>query len=107
MLVTDASGCTDEAYFVIDEEPNVPLDISSVLVVDSIDCYGDINGRALVNMVNGSGSPAYSYYWDNGETTAQAVSLSGGWHTVWVSDNRGCIVEDLVRFLKILKLNLL
>ena len=95
LLVTDASGCTKEMVFNIDE-PSVRLEILDVLVVDSIDCYGDLEGRAIVNMVSGSGSPAYSYYWDNGEITEEALSLSGGWHTVMVSDSRGCLVVDSV-----------
>jgi len=47
-------------------------------------------------MTPNSGSPAYNYLWDNGEITAEAFSLSGGWHTVEVSDSRGCTVEDSV-----------
>ncbi|MBT4478837.1 MAG: T9SS type A sorting domain-containing protein, partial [Flavobacteriales bacterium] len=95
LSITDASGCMDEMTFNIDE-PLVRLEISEVLVVDSIDCHGDFDGRAIVYMINGSGSPAYSYLWDNGETTALANSLSGGWHTVEVSDTRGCLVVDSV-----------
>ena len=95
LLITDAYGCTQEAYFVIDEEP-IRLKIDTVLVTDAVVCYGDGDGGAIVYMEAGSGSPAYSYYWDNGDVTQQTVSLDGGWHTVWVSDNRGCIVEDSV-----------
>ncbi|MDG1283463.1 MAG: hypothetical protein P8N46_02305, partial [Flavobacteriales bacterium] len=50
LLITDDVGCTEEITFNVDE-PNVALEIASVLVVDSVDCYGDLNGRALVNMV--------------------------------------------------------
>ena len=105
LLITDDVGCTEEFTFNVDE-PNVALEIASVLVVDSVDCYGDLNGRALVNMVPFSGAPAYNYLWDNGETTFIANSLSGsltaslsgngGWHTVHVSDSRGCTVVDSV-----------
>jgi hypothetical protein len=95
LLITDSAGCTEEMIFNIDE-PLVRLEISSVEVVDSIDCYGDLDGRGIVYMVNGSGSPAYSYLWDNGETTVIANSLSGGWHSILVSDTRGCVVEDSV-----------
>ncbi len=91
LLITDSAGCTEEMTFNIDE-PSVRLEISSVAVVDSIDCYGDLDGRGIVYMVNGSGSPAYSYLWDNGETTFIANSLSGGMHTVEVTDTRGCVV---------------
>ena len=105
LLITDDVGCTEEFTFNVDE-PNVALEIASVLVVDSVDCYGDLDGRALVNMVPFSGAPAYNYLWDNGETTFIANSLSGsltaslsgngGWHTVHVSDSRGCTVVDSV-----------
>ena len=95
LLVTDDAGCTEEITFNIGE-PSIALEIASVLVVDSIDCYGDEDGRGVVYMVNGSGSPIYSYLWDNGETTNEAYTLSGGWHSVMVSDIRGCVVQDSV-----------
>ena len=95
LMVTDNSGCTQEMTFNISES-STRLEIASVLVVDSIDCYGDLDGRGIVNMVTGSGSPSYNYLWDNGEITNEAFNLSGGWHTVQVSDSRGCIVVDSV-----------
>ena len=95
LMVTDNSGCTQEMTFNISES-STRLEIASVLVVDSIDCYGDLDGRGIVNMVTGSGSPSYNYLWDNGETAFIANSLSGGLHTVQVSDSRGCIVVDSV-----------
>ena len=93
LSVTDANGCEEDMSFTIDE-PSVRLEISSVAVVDSIDCYGDLDGRGIVYMVSGSGAPPYNYLWDNGETTQEALSLGGGWHTVQVSDSRGCVVID-------------
>ena len=93
LVVTDANGCAEDMSFTIDE-PSLRLEISSVAVVDSIDCYGDLNGRGIVYMVSGSGVAPYNYLWDNGETTQEALSLGGGWHTVQVSDSRGCVVID-------------
>jgi hypothetical protein len=95
LVITDIAGCTEEMVFNIDE-PLIRLEILDVLVVDSIDCYGELDGRGIVDVVNGSGSPTYSYLWDNGETTDEALYLSSGWHTVEVSDTRGCIVVDSV-----------
>ena len=95
LVITDDVGCTEEVTFNLDE-PNIALEIASVLVVDSIDCFGDLDGRALVSMVNGSGAPPYSILWDNGEVTNEALSLSGGWHAVAVTDIRGCVVVDSV-----------
>ncbi|MDA7578819.1 hypothetical protein N8692_04990, partial [Flavobacteriales bacterium] len=95
LVVTDSDGCTDEMTYFFNE-PNIALEIESVEVVDSIDCFGDLDGRALVSMVSGSGELPYSYLWDNGEATFLANSLSGGWHTITVTDARGCVVVDSV-----------
>jgi len=95
LMVSDASGCIKERTIYIVEDP-ILLEISSVLVADSIDCYGDLDGRAVVTMSPSSGSPSYSYLWDNGETSLVANSLSGGLHTVTVTDSRGCVVVGSV-----------
>ncbi|MBW4362185.1 DUF7507 domain-containing protein, partial [Flavobacterium taihuense] len=50
-------------------------------------CYGDSNGTATVTAVGGN--VGYTYLWDNGETTAQAIALNAGNHTVTVTDNLG------------------
>jgi hypothetical protein len=94
-MIVDAAGCTEDIVFYI-TEPTVRLAIDSVLVVDSIDCYGDSDGRALVQMLSGSGAPVYSYLWDNGEVNFLANSLTGGWNIVEVTDTRGCLVIDSV-----------
>ena len=33
----------------------------------------------------------YTYAWDNGETTQTAINLTGGTHTVTITDSNGCI----------------
>ena len=95
LIVEDAAGCTKDIVFDITES-SLRLAIDAVLVVDPIDCYGDSDGRAVVQMISGSGTPTYSYLWDNGEDSVVANSLTGGWHTVEVIDTRGCLVIDSV-----------
>lgn len=46
------------------------------------------DGMARVSVRGGS--PAYSYIWDNGETTATANKLAAGTHSVSVTDRLGC-----------------
>ena len=44
----------------------------------------------------GVGVPAYTYLWDNGETTQIADQLTSGWHSVTLSDTWGCEVTDSI-----------
>jgi hypothetical protein len=51
-------------------------------------CEFDENGTAEVHGVGGV--QAYSYSWDNGETTAEAIALPAGLRTVTITDANGC-----------------
>ncbi len=59
----------------------------SVAVVKPAGCGAD-NGSATVTP--SGGTPPYTYLWDNGETSATAIGLSKGLHSVTVSDNNKC-----------------
>ena len=60
--IYDAQGCFVE-YNLNVSEPDFPLSIDSMSVIESIACYGDSVGRARL-YVSG-GDPVYSYFWDN------------------------------------------
>ena len=64
------------------------------MVVDSNDCYGGNEGRAWV--YTSGGQAGYSYLWDNGDTDYLADSLTGGWHSVEVTDSWGCKLDTSV-----------
>jgi len=49
-------------------------------------CNGSTNGSATVS----PDSPAFSYQWSNGASTATATGLMAGGHTVMVTDPFGC-----------------
>ena len=53
----------------------------------TIGCDGTF-GTALV--VGSNGFEPYTYLWDNGETSAEAVNLDEGNHTVTITDAVGC-----------------
>ena len=89
----DSENCLETYTWYIDE-PNFALSIDSLVIVDSISCYGDSIGSAI--MYRSGGVPAYSYLWDNGETTQIASQLTGGLHAVTLSDTWGCEVTDTV-----------
>ncbi|WP_427874560.1 gliding motility-associated C-terminal domain-containing protein [Flavobacterium sp. MMS24-S5] len=82
--VTDANGCFTECTVLI-TEPNI---LSCSISQDSaVKCYGGNTGKATVTAVGGNGE--YTYLWDNDETTAQAVALTAGLHSVKVTDKLG------------------
>ncbi|HEY1192799.1 gliding motility-associated C-terminal domain-containing protein [Flavobacterium sp.] len=81
VTVTDAKGCTTTCTVTI-TEPNV---LSCSISKDSpVKCFGENTGKATITAIGGNGD--YTYLWDNGETTAQAITLSAGLHTVTVTD---------------------
>ncbi|MRX67633.1 T9SS type B sorting domain-containing protein [Flavobacterium resistens] len=84
VTVTDANSCTTTQSFTI-TEPNVLS--CSITQDDPAKCYGDNNGKATVVAIGGNGE--YTYLWDNGETTAQAIGLTAGTHEVTVTDKLG------------------
>jgi Mg-chelatase subunit ChlD len=84
VTVTDEKGCTTTCSITI-TEPNV---LSCSITQDSaVKCFEESNGQATVTTIGGNGD--YTYLWDNNETTAQAVSLNAGLHTVTVTDKLG------------------
>ncbi|MFD2941998.1 T9SS type B sorting domain-containing protein, partial [Flavobacterium notoginsengisoli] len=81
VTVTDSKGCTTTCTVNI-TEPNV---LSCSISQDSpVKCFGENTGKATVTALGGNGD--YTYLWDNGETTAQAITLIAGVHSVTVTD---------------------
>ena len=89
----DANGCS-ESYNIFVGEPATALSIDSILVSDSIACYGDNDGAAQTYI--SGGMPNYYFAWDNGELTSHAVNLTSGYHVVTLTDDWGCVVTDSV-----------
>ncbi|AWK06730.1 hypothetical protein HYN56_21855 [Flavobacterium crocinum] len=84
VTVTDSKGCTTTCTVTI-TQPNI---LSCTISQDStVKCFGENTGKATVTALGGNGN--YTYLWDNGETTAQAIALSAGLHTVTTTDKLG------------------
>ena len=89
--ITDNKGCTTSATVNINE----PAVLAATAVQNSaVTCNGADNGSATVTVTGGN--TAFSYAWDNGETTATATGLSGGLHVVDITDNKGCTTSATV-----------
>ncbi len=83
--VTDSKGCSVVGSVTITQ----PTDLTATATMNSnVLCNGENNGSATVAV--GGGTVGYTYLWDNGETTAQAVALDADVHTVVVTDSNGC-----------------
>ena len=63
-----------------------PIEIDFIEIM-GVDCNGDNNGVAVADA--SGGTPPYEYEWDNGETGAQAIALTGGMHMLTVTDDDG------------------
>ncbi len=85
VTVTDANGCSTTDMAMIAEPMAITTSIGNVL---DASCNGNSDGVATATASGGT-SP-YTYSWDNGETTALAVALTAGNHTVTTTDANGC-----------------
>lgn len=65
-----------------------PASISLVATVKSPASTGNSDGKATASPRGGTG--AYTYRWDNGETSETATQLKPGNHTLTVNDANGC-----------------
>ncbi len=92
--IIDHRGCTASQTSITINEPLDALKVDTIVLVDSIDCFGDNSGRAIAYYSGGDSS--YSYLWDSGENTLLAEHLTSGYHTFGVTDGRGCEVSDSI-----------
>ena len=83
-----------ESYSLLVGEPTTKLSIDNMVVIETIACYGDNVGKA--RLYASGGMPNYAYLWDNGETDIIADELTSGYHSVMLSDDWGCEIEDSI-----------
>ncbi|NNM16624.1 MAG: T9SS type B sorting domain-containing protein, partial [Bacteroidia bacterium] len=85
VTVTDANGCTETSSVTIDF---INSPVASIASVVDVTCFGYLDGAININVVDGS--PPYSYFWSNGQTTQNIDSLIADTYTVFVVDTNGC-----------------
>lgn len=90
VTVTDAAGLkkTSKANL---PDPRITLKVSQ----QSEESAANAKDAVAAAIATG-GSPAYSYQWDNGETSNIALKLGEGQHTVTVKDKMGCSAQGTV-----------
>tara|TARA_B100001250_G_scaffold213982_1_gene183535 strand:+ start:9337 stop:15732 length:6396 start_codon:yes stop_codon:yes gene_type:complete len=86
--ITDSNGCQDATSVVITEPDDI---ISSTYVINAT-CYGDCDGSISANAIGGT--PPYTYIWNNGQTTQNAIGLCAGFYNVTITDALNCMSID-------------
>lgn len=82
--VTDASGCSVTRSITVTQPSSITLTSS----VTPANC-GMANGSTSVTV--GGGTPAYTYTWSTGSTSASISGVAAGTYTVLVRDANNCL----------------
>ncbi|MCW5908740.1 MAG: gliding motility-associated C-terminal domain-containing protein [Chitinophagales bacterium] len=90
VVVADGNSCTASQTYTIVQA--TPLTVS--ITGTDATCYQGANGSA--NAVATGGVTPYDYLWNDGQTTAAAVALTGGTYSCIVSDVNGCTASSSI-----------
>jgi len=94
VIVTDVNDCSVSESGIVIEEPTNPLSIV-ITKENATTGQGCDDGDATASV--SGGTPGYTYLWSasaNNQTTATAINLPSGTHTVLVTDANGCELEQ-------------
>jgi gliding motility-associated-like protein len=90
--IKDQHGCLDTVHLFIADLPGVQ---ASINIHSDAHCFGDHNGNAVVNAVNGS--MPYQFSWSQAGASGPAVGgLGAGIYTVTVTDASQCTATATV-----------
>lgn len=97
LTVTDDNGCT-ENLTVTFSDPNGPTVALASSAVTSLNCNGDTNGDAQVDVTLNGGATSATYLWDDINTTIteDLSNVGAGTYTIEVTDNNNCVATLLV-----------
>jgi gliding motility-associated-like protein len=84
--VTDANGCQESEFFVINQPSPFSAADNVTHVVDT--CNGAATGSIDITVTGGTG--ALSYNWSNGSNSEDLNNIPAGNYTVDVTDAKGC-----------------
>jgi hypothetical protein len=87
LTLTDAAGCQTTTTWQLTLQPPA-MQLASYSITN-VDCKGAATG-AIETGIFGGNLPL-SYYWSNGDQTANITDLAAGQYHVSVLDNKGCI----------------
>ncbi|MBI4646919.1 MAG: gliding motility-associated C-terminal domain-containing protein [Bacteroidia bacterium] len=86
VTVTDANGCIKVDSVTLLEPMELQI---GELIVQDVNCYGESTGSIDISYVQG-GRPAYSYSWNNGQSSSSISNVTAGIYMITVTDANGC-----------------
>jgi gliding motility-associated-like protein len=95
--VQDDNGCFVDTCYTLDEP--TPLVVDSIVSPVypggwNVSCNGGTNGN-IYSWSSGGVGP-FTYYWSNGDTTANTLNVSVFTYYLDVTDANGCVVNDSI-----------
>ncbi len=84
VTVEDRNGCTVTVNDTITE----PTELTATVVIDSVKCYGDANGKIVITATGGT-SP-YTYWHGEAQISDTIKDLPAGSYSIKVKDAKGC-----------------
>ncbi|MFD0962910.1 T9SS type A sorting domain-containing protein [Pseudofulvibacter geojedonensis] len=87
--VTDSNSITVQETITLSEPAELTVDN---IAVTNILCFGNTTGTIDITIVGGS--PPYTYFWSNGETTQDISTLIAGEYDVVITDSNNCQVTQ-------------
>lgn len=91
ITITDGQGCRTVRHITVEQPDEINIqftDISNAI------CHNTCTGEARANAYGGT--PAFSYFWDNGDSTDFSNNLCEGDNYVTVTDINGCVKSKRV-----------
>jgi len=89
VLITDFNNCTlRDTGFV--GQPTAP--IAATFVVTDVKCFDGSDGSIDLTVTGGTGP--YTFAWSTGSNGEDVNSLESQWHSVRITDNNNCILDD-------------
>ncbi|MBI5218361.1 MAG: T9SS type A sorting domain-containing protein [Bacteroidia bacterium] len=90
VTATDYHGCTMDTSITI-TQPSLFLTV--VPSITNISCHGQSNGE--IHLALSGGVQPYALHWSNDSTTTDLTNLTAGNYSVTISDNQGCIFNQI------------
>lgn len=84
VTVSATNGVTTTSTYIVTSQPQIIINSTQSTLL----CYGAKNGTVTLSPTGGTGP--FSYFWNNGKTTATLTNLTAGNYTCTVTDSVGC-----------------
>lgn len=95
VTVTDSNNCQANGTIVFTQPNQLTMSFSNLT---SVSCYGGNDGSAEVTGNGGAGG--FTYLWEDNSTGTQNTQLTGGWHSVVMTDANNCSITDSVQIVQ-------